>query len=971
MPNKNTQFNNLFNNDDKPSDFVIDLKQQAEKGEVEKISKVCLRERTSRQVRRTRDKVKDFYYNLIKFIRRNLLSASVQRGERETVARQVEDTKCPIGHLVSNAAFSKLEKAYEKHGKKINQLAFFFLFRYFALFILLAVKWFYKLCYGVGWLVIFIVRFVWLAGLAVVKPIICLIHKISFSSVKIGIIKLLNFAAAPPLASGGGLRRSKKTPAKAGQKLNDNFRTVWQKLKIVNVVAVLCPLWLSEASERLRRGKKVKKIVEPSSALSAASALRAKMLSFAIILFIIILPFKALTFYKSLNLGDLRGKVLGVTETAINDLVKAGDSVAELQFSQASQNFSSAGSNFLQAQNELDKISDLLFVLASIAPDQKLRMAADAKHILSAGQAAAAMGNELSLAMDSLFGGNNDLIKILNSFSEHGNKAVIQAKNLKTQLNKINSDTLPAEYREQFILIQEKGEVLENGLSEFVDLISKIQAFLGINQDKRYLLVFQNNTELRASGGFIGSYALVDFSDGKIKNIEAPAGGSYDTEAGLYEHIISPEPLHLVNPLWHFWDANWWPDWEKSAKKLMWFYEKSDGPTVDGVIAFTPTVIERILAAIGPIDMSQDYGVIIDAENFWLTTQKLAEQKFTLTPSPSPTPIAIGEGEGGLNIQFPLSHRNGREAGGEGPKKIIGDLMNKIIEELPNRLNKDTLIGLIKALEESLSQKHILFYFTDDELQNKVADLGWDGKIKQTNWDYLMVVNTNIAGGKSDKKIKEVINHSAEVLADGTIINTVVIKRTHTGIKREPFCGVRNVNWMRIYAPIGSELIEARGFDRPDEIYFAEPEECWQTDSDLYFETTAQIHWPSRTKIYNESWKTVFANWTMVDPGETITIYLKYKLPFKLEKTNESRNLIEQIENYLNPEQKLLYPYALLAQKQSGSIASEINSVLKLPNNFNIVWQYPDGLAVTVDGWDISDSLEEDKYWAVILEMQN
>ncbi|MCK4554190.1 hypothetical protein KAU19_04470, partial [Candidatus Parcubacteria bacterium] len=97
----------------------------------------------------------------------------------------------------------------------------------------------------------------------------------------------------------------------------------------------------------------------------------------------------------------------------------------------------------------------------------------------------------------------------------------------------------------------------------------------------------------------------------------------------------------------------------------------------------------------------------------------------------------------------------------------------------------------------------------------------------------------------------------------------------------------------------------------------------------------------------------------------------KYKLPFKLKKIKESRNLIERIENYLNPEQKLLYPYALLAQKQSGSIASEINLTLKLPDNFNIIWQYPEELAVTVDGWDISDDLYTDKYWAVILEMQN
>lgn len=922
MPNKNTQFNNSFNNDDKPSCFVIDLKQQAEEGKAEKNLKVFLYGQVS-------NKVKDFYYNLKKFIRCNYSALTGKIAIKQEIANLA---------AVTLLGRNRLRHGYKKHEKKFNKLAFFFLFKYLFLFLLAILKWSYKLCHGAGWLAVFAIRFVWLAVSAVGRPIARLSNKISFLPVKTGIIRLFRNLSFCLTFLYRQIRRGAKINLTPAPRRFCRDKKVGRKFKVVNVVAVLC--------ERLRRGKMElsgRRTAEPSAALSAGAALRVKgtimlrsVLFFAIILLILVLPFKAFTYYKDLN--NLRGKVLATSGIAINELAKAGSSAAELQLGQASQNFSSASDNFLQARNELNKINDLLFILASYAPNENLKLAANAKHILAAGQAASDLGKELSLAMDGLFSKGQCLADILNNFNESGSRIVEQAKNLKEQLAEINVNALPTEYREQFNLIKNKAIFLEQGLGEFVNLTSKIQAFLGIDQDERYLLVFQNNTEMRASGGFIGSYALVDFSDGKIKNIEAPGGGSYDTEAGLYERIISPEPLHLVNPLWHFWDANWWPDWEKSAKKLMSFYEKSGGSTVDGVIAFTPTVIEKILAAIGPIDMSQDYGVIIGAENFWLTTQGLSEQKPDETKE---------------------------------PKKIIGDLMAKIIDELPGRLKKDNFIKLIAALEESLSQKHILFYFTDDELQNEAADLGWTGKIKQTNWDYLMVVNTNIAGGKSDKKIKEVINHSAEALEDGTIINTVEIKRTHTGIKREPFCGARNVNWIRVYTPIGSELIEARGFDRPDEIYFEEPEEGWQADPDLYFETTAQTHWPSGTKVYDESWKTVFANWTMVDPGETITIYLKYKLPFKLEKTDKRRNVIEQIENYLNPEQKLLYPYALLAQKQSGSIASEINSTLKLPDNFNIVWQYPDGLDVVDDGWSISDDLYTDKYWAVILEMQN
>jgi len=48
----------------------------------------------------------------------------------------------------------------------------------------------------------------------------------------------------------------------------------------------------------------------------------------------------------------------------------------------------------------------------------------------------------------------------------------------------------------------------------------------------------------------------------------------------------------------------------------MWFYEKSGGPTVDGVITLTPQIIEEFLAQTGSIDMQEEYGLIVDADNF-------------------------------------------------------------------------------------------------------------------------------------------------------------------------------------------------------------------------------------------------------------------------------------------------------------------------------------------------------------------
>ncbi len=634
-------------------------------------------------------------------------------------------------------------------------------------------------------------------------------------------------------------------------------------------------------------------------------------LIFAGALLVIVLPVKAFTYYKAVY--AVKGNVLGASENAVNDLISAGKSAADFDFGQAGRKFETAGDNFLKAQNGLEEINGFILALASIIPDKNIRLAAESENILKAGELSSAAGKNLSLAMENIFGRKEQNIdSILKNLSFYGHNAINNLVSLEKILDKINSDSMPGNYGEKFILLKQKTSEISEGLKEFIGLSDNLGKFLGTAADKRYLLVFQNNSELRASGGFIGSFALIDFSKGMIKNIEVPGGGSYDTEAGFLKKIKSPEPLSLVSADWNFWDANWWPDWPSSARKLSWFYENSDGSTVDGVISFTPTVMERLLKITGPIDM-KEYGLTIDSENFWFETQKLAEQKPDITKQ---------------------------------PKKIIGDLMNKIIEELPRKLNKENFAPLMKMIEESLSDKNILFYFTDQELQKKIDDFGWSGKIKDAPGDYLSVINTNIAGGKSDRKIKQNIIHKTKIQDDGSIIDDLTIERSHEAANREPFSGVRNVNWMRIYVPLGSELLEASGFKPVDKIFFKEKIDGLADDPEISAaESAAASDESSGSKIYSEFGKTVFANWSQLDPGQTVQINIKYKLPFKI--TDEK--------------QKNLYSYSLLAQKQPGMNSSSISNELEISGAFKPIWEYSDNLGE-------KENFNSDKIKAVIYE---
>jgi hypothetical protein len=670
------------------------------------------------------------------------------------------------------------------------------------------------------------------------------------------------------------------------------------------------------------------------------------LFSFFLVLLFLIIPFKILAYLNIFNLTSLESRIVNSSKSAVNNLMGAGLAASNLDLNLAQNRFSNAGSDFLQASDDMKAINDTLLSLASLSTNPKIKLAAESKKFLKVGIIGSRLGNELSQALVGLNNNNGDWIKILNDFGEHGTLALNDARELKTEIQKINVKNLPVEYRDRFIDLASKVDKLPDTLALVINNLEELKTFLGSGRDKRYLLVFQNNAEMRGSGGFLGSYALVDFREGKIRKLEVPGGGSYDTEAGMTKKIKAPAPLWLVNPQWYFWDANWWPNWPTTAKNLMWFYEKSGGPTVDGVISFTPSVIEKLLIVTGPIDMTKDYGLVITADNFWQQVELTAERDNIVKKNPNAVAhLPVGETTK--------------------PKKIIGDLMAKILEVLPTKLDKNNLVKLLSISEDSLSSKQILFYFNDEKLEQAVNSRNWGGAMTEAPLDYLMVTNTNIAGAKTDRVIKEVINHEVTVADDGSLIDTVTITRTHTAFKNEPLVGVRNVDWLRIYVPSGSELISSSGFISPDSSYFEKPDPAWETNEFIAnTEDLAITEADTGTKIYQENGKTVFANWLMLDPGNSATVTFKYKLPFNLWQQEQKTDFLSRLNNWLNSSANNFYNYSLLLQKQPGAENESFVTELKLPSFTKLIWNSVDG---SLTNFRQELLLNQDQFYSVLI----
>lgn len=380
----------------------------------------------------------------------------------------------------------------------------------------------------------------------------------------------------------------------------------------------------------------------------------------------------------------------------------------------------------------------------------------------------------------------------------------------------------------------------------------------------QYLVLFQNNAELRPTGGFMGSFADIDLGLGKISNVDFETNiYKRDKMFGYKVKLEPPEPIREFNKedLWHMRDSNWSVDFPEAAQTIAWFYNQEGGREVDGVFAIDTTFITDILRLVGPIEMPE-YNTTITADNFLSVVQYKVEIEYFQNPD---------------NVEK------------NEPKSILKDMYPRILEKIKKADKK--ILGQIVL--DNLKSKHILLYFRDGDSEKQVLEKNWGGGVVKTGGDYLAVNSANLTfsdkfaglGAKSSLNISENIELNTEMTGDGEVINNLEVTRTHKGDGVWP--DGNNDSFVRVFVPDGAALLDAQLGNKS---------------------VLNQI------RLSREAGKTVFGAWVRLKPGDSKTLTLSYKLPFKLQKLDD---------------------YSLLVQKQPGTLPSGLNISLNGQQKFN------------------------------------
>lgn len=572
--------------------------------------------------------------------------------------------------------------------------------------------------------------------------------------------------------------------------------------------------------------------------------------------------------------------ILGLTNAYVlgRELVFEGQEVAYEGYENIKQGVESLRIQQVDAAKEyFQKAQSSFYELSQTAAPitgQKTHLLAESLYIDTADKLiqsaleVAEIGQELAELMGSFAelpqaallvasGEEGGLIEALNQRKATFDEILSMAASLQRKMATINDGVLPEELRGKIASARTQIGQMMAAMLEVESNYEVLMRLLGDKTPHRYLVLLQNNHELRATGGFIGSYLIIDVNDGTITKMEAK--DIYETDGHLHDIVEPPPGIDQVADRLYMRDANYSPDFPTSAREIMWFLEHSKGPSVDTVVAIDQSLVESLLEFTGPLVLPS-FPFQIRADNFSDIISFYTEAKL----SDSAT-----------------------------PKQLLFDLIPVLQSKLADL---DNFSELLTMGTELMEEGHVQAYSADFEVQELITRIGLDGAMVEAGdkADYLSVITTAIGGNKSDQYMRTLLAHRSEIRENGRIEDELKINKTHTWSHEEESKLANlisrygtgalseeaayyilgrgpNIDYMRVYVPKGSQLQDASGIDLS----------AIEVSEDLGYTVFAFKNGP-------------------INAGDSREITIRYLLPFRLS---------------LNPEDE----YDFLAEKQAGA----------------------------------------------------
>ena len=422
-----------------------------------------------------------------------------------------------------------------------------------------------------------------------------------------------------------------------------------------------------------------------------------------------------------------------------------------------------------------------------------------------------------------------------------------------TRASEAVTEAVPAEalpWRVQQLL-QLSDEWLPLG-RDGLRLAPYLPALLGADGPRRYLIMAQNEDEMRATGGFLTGAGVITLDNGRIADLSFKDANQVDDWASK-PYDFPPQPFYdfMGLEMLLFRDANFWPNFPTSAQKAMDLYAYGQGvPPLDGAIAIDQEFLRLLVDATGPVPIPGSDRTI-SANNLIQTLREARN---------------IQEGQ---EVQDWVQNR----------KAFLGGFALAIRAKLESNFGDIDPVKLVGNMAGAAEQRHLAVYMRDRGLAGALAETGWDGRLPQAPpGDFLMAVDTNMGYNKVNVLVERRLDYTVNLNTPSQATATVHYRHPGAPSAEPCFQGVAEEfeqaadyltladqcywNYLRVYAPAGSQLVESSRHTVPGSTLF----------SGQTWDATGQ-------RVLEQPGLTTFANFMLVPQASETSAYFRYTLP--------------------------------------------------------------------------------------------
>lgn len=418
------------------------------------------------------------------------------------------------------------------------------------------------------------------------------------------------------------------------------------------------------------------------------------------------------------------------------------------------------------------------------------------------------------------------------------------------EIDKVNPNHYPPigklkKVRDQISQVKNIADGAVIAVEQGKPLIKSLPELLGEGKTKKYLVLFQNDAELRPTGGFLTYYAVFRIEEGVI-NVEN-SSDIYDLDNSISRHPAA-DPIILkylpkVNTM-NIRDINLSPDFIKSMEAFNQMYKTSSKKAdVDGIIAIDTHFLVNLIKILGEVNAD---GLSFTAEND--------------AHCDCPQVVYMLENEISRPVNYVKTNRKG----------LLGDLMFATLDKALRSSPKLYWGRLFQQFVVDAQEKNILFYLYNKDAQTGMDSLNWSGRVKDFEGDYLYVNDANFGGQKSNLFVNKTMKVEYNVTSGGEVTKKITLdyknprEYSNCNLESGGLCLNATLrNFQRLLVSKGSILKDSKG-------------------SQVKVETQEDLG------------KTQFASFFTVNPLGKAQMSYEYKLPFKVSNNSKLPVLIQK-----------------------------------------------------------------------------